>query len=362
MQEIEPVIPTALRAGGTEASAAGGGPPPLVLAAAATGIVEQIERRGGDIDSIFGNTGVSPSMAGSPTLRIRLASFCRLFEEAARQTGDENFGLWFGNQFLPHDLGLWGYLAVSSPTLGAALQNIIETFPCHQQHSLLRLASGRDGRLMLQYQILVPDIVERRQDAELSLGMFLNVFRECLGRRWTPEAVYFEHPKPLDAEQHEAAFGAPACFSRPTNALVFRPEALERPMPRRDPRMMAMMHACLEALGSRADGGEPLIDRVRMAVRTRLPQGWPSLEAIGEDLRLPPASIQRELARVGSTYKDLVQAMRRKLAFAYLRQRHLPLSEIAFLLGYSELSAFSRAVRRWTGESPKTIRGRLLGS
>lgn len=340
--------------GGAEAAA------PVVLASAATGIVEHIERRGGDIDSIFGNTGVSPTMAGSPTLPIRLACFCRLFEEAARQTGDGNFGLWFGNQFRPHDLGLWGYLAVSSPTLGVALRNIIDTFPFHQQHSLLRLAPRNDGLLMLQYQIRASDIVERRQDADLSLGMFLNIFRECLGRGWTPETVYFEHPRPVDAEQHEAAFGAPACFSQPTNALVFRPEALKHPMPRRDPKMMAMMRACLEALGSKADDFEPLTDRVRMAVRTRLPDGWPSLEAIGVDLRLSPASIRRELARIGLTYKGLVQAVRRELALSYLRQRHLPLSEIAFLLGYSELSAFSRAVRRWTGRSPKSVRNRLL--
>lgn len=340
--------------GGAEAAA------PVVLASAATGIVEHIERRGGDIDSIFGNTGVSPAMAGSPTLPIKLACFCRLFEEAARQTGDGNFGLWFGNQFRPHDLGLWGYLAVSSPTLGVALRNIIDTFPFHQQHSLLRLAPRNDGLLMLQYQIRAPDIVERRQDADLSLGMFLNIFRECLGRGWTPETVWFEHPRPVDAEQHEAAFGAPACFSQPANALVFRPEVLERPMPRRDPKMTAMMRACLEALGSKADDFEPLADRVRMAVRTRLPDGWPSLEAIGEDLRLSPASIRRELARIGLTYKGLVQAVRRELALSYLRQRHLPLSEIAFLLGYSELSAFSRAVRRWTGRSPKSVRNRLL--
>ena len=98
------------------------------------------------------------------------------------------------------------------------------------------------------------------------------------------------------------------------------------------------MHACLEALGSRTNDCEPLLDRVRMAVRTRLPRGWPSLEAIGEEVRLSPGSIRRELAHFGLTYKELVQSTRRKLAFSYLRQRHLPLSEIAFLLGYSELS------------------------
>ena len=358
MASLEPAFPAALRAGSAGMPSAAHSP--VVLAAAATGIVEQIERRGGDIDSIFGNTGLSPAMAGSPTLPIKLACFCRLFEEAAHHTGDGNFGLWFGNQFQPHDLGLWGYLAVSSPTLGTALRKIIETFPFHQQHSLLRLAPQGNGLLMLQYQIRAPDIVERRQDAELSLGMFLNIFRECLGRGWTPETVYFEHPRPLDPDEHETAFGAPAYFSQPTNALVFRPSVLEHPMPRRDPRMMAMMHACLEALGSKVEDCEPLIDRVRMVVRTRLPEGRPSLEAIGEDLRVSPASIRRELARVGFTYKGLVQTVRRELAFAYLRQGHLPLSEIAFLLGYSELSAFSRAVRRWTGRSPKTVRSRLL--
>ena len=117
MAGVDPAFSAVATAVGRAPSTTGAAPP-VVLAAAATGIVEHIERRGGDIDSIFGNTGMSPSMAGSPTLQIKLACFCRLFEEAAHQTGDENFGLWFGNQFRPHDLGLWGYLAVSSPTLG----------------------------------------------------------------------------------------------------------------------------------------------------------------------------------------------------------------------------------------------------
>ena len=202
MTGLDPVFSAGTRVAGPGSRDATASP--FVLASAATGIVEQIERRGGDIDSIFGNTGVSPSMAGSPTLPIRLAGFCRLFEEAAHQTGDGNFGLWFGNQFRPHDLGLWGYLAVSSPTLGAALENIIETFPCHQQNSLLRLVSRSDGRLMLQYQIRAPDIVERRQDAELSLGMFLNIFREWPGKELDPRGGLLRAP---DAARSGAARG-----------------------------------------------------------------------------------------------------------------------------------------------------------
>ncbi len=334
---------------------------PVILASAATGIVDSICDQGGDIDSIFGNAGLAPSMAGEPTLQLRLSSFCRLFEESARKTENPNFGLWFGNQFKPHDLGLWGYVGVSSLTMGAALENLVSYFPYHQEKSMLRLSARTDGMMMLEYQILAPEIVERRQDAELSLGMFLNVFRECLGKDWQPEEVFFEHPKPEAAEEHEKAFGAATYFSQPTNALIFRPEILEHPMPRRDLGLMTMMQTCLEQLGSRNDGFESVTDRVRSVIRMKLPEGCPTLEVVGEALQLSSASIQRELSLVGLTYKELIHTTRYDLAHSYLKQRHLPLSEIAFLLGYSELSAFSRAVRRWTGESPRAMRSRLIG-
>ena len=77
------------------AAAAPSGAAPAILASAATGIVGHIERLHGDIDSIFGNAGIAPEMAGMPTLQLRLAAFITLFEEAARRTQQDNFGLWF---------------------------------------------------------------------------------------------------------------------------------------------------------------------------------------------------------------------------------------------------------------------------
>jgi AraC-like DNA-binding protein len=333
---------------------------PSVLAAAATGIVSYIERQKGDVDRIFGHAGISPEMAGLPTLQLSLKAYCRLFEESARQTHNDNFGLWFGNSFEPRDLGLWGYAAVSAPTLGMALQTLVDLFPLHQQSSSMRLASGPEGLMRLEYRIEAPDIVERRQDAELSLGMFLNLFRECLGPAWAAEEVHFEHPKPAGWREHERAFSAPAYFSQPANALLFRPGILATPMPARDVRLMAAMRHCLERLSERNDLRVSVTDRVRSAVRGRLQDGFPTLESIAAELRLPLSVIQRELHCDGLTYTALVEATRRDLALSYVRQRQLPLSEIAFLVGYSELSAFSRAVRRWTGLSPRLLRSRML--
>ena len=329
---------------------------PGVLASAATGIVGYIERFRGDVDRIFGNAHILPDMAGSPTLKLRLSAFCRLFEESAQQTGNENFGLWFGNQFQPRDLGMWGYAAVSAPTLGAALECLVGLFHYHQESSMMRLGTDDDGLVRLEYQIVDPSIIERRQDAELSLGMFLNVLRECCGSQWSPDEVHFEHPKPEFASEHEAAFGAPVYFSQRTNALLFRPDDLARPMPSRDLRLLAVMQTCLEQLGSRPSDDHLLLDRIRTAVRMRLPEGCPSLGQIADELRAPVSVIHQDLSAAGLTYKEMVEEVRRDLALSYTRQLHLPFSEIAMLLGYSELSAFSRAFRRWTGAAPRDYR------
>jgi len=332
---------------------------PGVLAAAATGITGHISRCGGDLDRICGETGVDPRSFGQPTLSLDLSAYCALFEEAARQTGNGNFGLWFGNVFKPRDLGLLGYAAVSAPTLGAALETFVQLFAHHQQSTLMAVSDHQPGYVRLDYRIEVPDIVARRQDAELSLGMFMNIIRECCGPAWAPEEVHFEHPKPEAWKEHESAFDAPVFFSQPTNALVFKRDSFARPMPSPDLKLLSIARMCLHNMGAAAVPKLSILAKVKTAVRARLAEGYPALETIAEALRLAPSAIQRELARENLSYKDLVEEVRKDLALVYLKSRELPLSEIAFLLGYSELSAFSRAFSRWTGQSPRAYRARI---
>jgi AraC-like DNA-binding protein len=333
---------------------------PGVIAASATGVVAWIERLHGDVDHIFGQAGIAPEMAGSPTLVLDLKSFCRLFEECARSTQSDNFGLWFGVKFEPRDLGLWGYAALSAPTVGAALATLVDLFPLHQQSSIMRLRHDGNGLVRFEYRIEAPAIVERRQDAELTLGQIVSFVRTSLGARWAPDEVHFEHARPEGWREHEQAFGAPVYFSRPSNALLFNANVLGVTMPTHDPRLMVAMRHCLEQIGGRPDLRARISDQVRAAVRARLAEGVPSLDDIAAELRLAPSHIQRELHYDGLTFTGLIEAARRDLALTYLRQRQLSLSEIAFLLGYSELSAFSRAVRRWTGSSPRHVRADLL--
>lgn len=328
---------------------------PVVLMAAAAGLVDFIGTHGGDVDAVFGRCGVAPEMTVAPTLQLPLATFCDLFEEAARDTGCDNFGLLFGQQFQPRDLGMWGYAALSSPTLGSALENLVGLFRYQQSSSTMRIVQEDARRVRLDYQIHTPAIVARRQDAELSLGQFVNLIRECCGRSWTPVEIQFEHPQPEEWRHHETVFGAPVFFGCDSNSIVFDPALLDRPMPGRDLKLLTMMQTCLELLGS-PERRETLIDRVRGTVRRTLPDGAPTLEEVASALHLSPSAIRRALADEGLGFREAIDTIRFELARHYLAQRHLPLSEIALLLGYSELSAFSRAFTRWSGTSPRGYR------
>ena len=161
-----------------------------VLSAAACGLDAFIAQQGGDVDRVFGIAGIDPDLLLHPTLSLSLNNYCKVLEEAASQSGCDNFGLRYGQQFLPRALGLLGYVGLCSHSLEQALQNFARAFPYHQHDTLIRLVDiGECYRF--DYQVHHPAILDRRQDAELTMGMALNLVRHALGPDWAPRAVMF---------------------------------------------------------------------------------------------------------------------------------------------------------------------------
>ncbi|MHA1599721.1 MAG: AraC-like transcriptional regulator QhpR [Alphaproteobacteria bacterium] len=330
---------------------------PYVLAAAASGVIDLIETQGGDVDRIFGQAQIDTSKLDGPLNELGLKQYCGLFEEAARQTQYDNFGLRFGNSFQPRQLGALGYLAINSPTMAAALDNLAVYFPAHQQNSTLAIREEGD-LLFLDYQITDGRIVNRRQDAELSLGMFRNIFQHCHGPRWAPLEVHFEHPTPIDGKEHERLFDAPVFFSQQTNSLVFRSADLDAVMRGHDPYLFALIEPCMTGRQERWGRSDDLIGQVRHEIEQQFSGGNPQLNKVAVALGMTTWTLQRRLKSLDVNFNDLVRAARRDLALRYVAEPHIPMTEIAFLLGYSELSAFSRAFRQWTGMAPAHYRRR----
>jgi AraC-like DNA-binding protein len=329
--------------------------PPKVLASAATGAAQLFESRGGDTDRIFGAAGIELDDIACPVNELNLASYCRLFNEAARQTGDDTIGLEFGRKFQPRHLGALGYAAISSPTLSAALRNMTRYFPAHQGQTNFGLLQDSD-LLWLTYRIYDPRIEDRRQDAELSLGMFVNIFRSALGPDWCPVEVRFEHDRPHSQSIHETCFGAPVQFNRRTNAIAFSRRALDARMPDQDPYLFSIITPFLEQRCAQLDDPENFAHVVRDQIKLHLGDTPPTLSEIARILGLTDKDFQRRLKSHALAFPDLLRAARQELALHYMSDRDMPLTEIAYNLGYSELSAFSRAFRNWTGMTPQRYR------
>lgn len=328
-----------------------------VLAAAASGLCTFIDKQGGDPDRILGVSGIDPELLQHPTLSLALPNYCQVLEEAARQSGCDNFGLYYGQQFKPQELGLLGYIGLCSATVEQALINFARAFPLHQRNSLIRLVDEGE-HYRFDYQVRHGAILARRQDAELTLGMALNLIRHVLGSHWAPHAVHFEHPRPEHWHEHCKVFDAPVYFDQPCNSLIIPKQGLGRAMPEYNSTLLLVMQDSLRQLSLAGREAPNIVDDTRAQVRQQLLAGEPTLEDIAEQMGLAGWSLQRRLREHGLNFSGVVDKLRCELATHYLGQQQLTISDLAPLLGYSETSAFSRAFRRWFGVSPRQWRSR----
>jgi AraC-like DNA-binding protein len=326
-----------------------------VLSAAASGLDGFIVEHGGDLDRIFGHAGIDPEQLLHPTLSLPLPNYCRVLEEAARQTHCDNFGLRYGQQFQPQALGLLGYIGLCSATLEQALINFAEAFPFHQHSTLIQLVDQGEC-YRFNYQVRHGAINQRRQDAELTMGMATNLVRNVLGQDWAPREVTFEHAKPQDWQEHRERFGTDVHFARDCNSLLIpKRDVIAQAMPGSDPMLLMLIKDAIRQLGE--SGNEPnLLDQARQAILAILPLGEPSLEHVAQALELPEWALQRKLRDQGLSFTQLLDQIRQTSAMAHLQQQNISITQLASLLGYSETSAFSRAFKRWFGLSPKQWR------
>ncbi|MDV7888914.1 AraC family transcriptional regulator [Pseudomonas aeruginosa] len=336
----------------TPASTARNSIPGTVLASAATGFEAFVESQGADIEQVLGRAGLPRGLASHPSSSIPLSSYCRALDEAARATQNDNLALWYGDQFQPQSFGLMGYLAISSPTLGYALQRLQERFPIHQQYSYVRLTETSD-LCHLEYQICDSSVVSRRHDAELSLCMFLNIMRHALSSHWAPLEVHFQHAKPEAWQEHRWVFGAEVKFGQTHNALVFKGDVLTKVMPGADPNLQLVICQALDALAATRPTVGSLAQLVKMQIIDMIQDGVPPLDVVANRLNIPSWTLHRRLSREDVSFKFLVEEVRKELVPILMRQQPLTISELAIKLGYSEVSAFSRAFQRWHGVSPK---------
>jgi AraC-like DNA-binding protein len=156
--------------------------------------------------------------------------------------------------------------------------------------------------------------------------------------------------------EQERVFRAPVHYGCPRNELVLDRTSLDRPQRHAEQRLLAILDRQLGALLSELPESRCFRDEVKRCVMDELPEGDPVVAAIARKLHMSARSLQRRLQNEGTSFAEVLSDLRRDRALRYLRDRRISISEVAFLLGFLDVTAFHRAFKRWTGSTPTEYR------
>jgi len=313
---------------------------------------------GADPAELVRRTGFDPERARDPDAKIPLAVENALWNEAARLTGDEAFGLHAAERLTPGTFDVLDYAVRTAPTLRSALERLARYNRLVHDAAVFTLRDD-EQTLRVEHGFRSGPHVPCRHASEFTLATLVVLGAELLERALEPLAVEFAHaaPGPEVGAEHRRIFGVEARFSQPLNALTLARESVERALPRADPGLSRVIERHAEALlAALPPPSETTGDRVWHLLSKTLGEGAPALADVAARLKMSERSLQRKLADEGKSFEALLDDVRRKLALRYLADPKLAIAEVAYLLGYSEPSPFHRAFKRWTGKTPNEAR------
>jgi AraC-like DNA-binding protein len=330
---------------------------------AVLGILDAVAARGPVRSALARVAGLDAEALRRPDDRLPARRVVALLDAAARQAGDDFFGLHLAQRNAPQRFGILGFIFRASGTLREAYARMVRFGPLW--NGGLRMHLEEAGALA--HVVTLPAIsglrgrsLGARQLFELVQGGLLIGARRALDRPVVPRRVAFVTAAPPDPGPLRAFFGERLEFGAPRSEIVLDRSLLNEPLTGAEAGLAAVLTRHAEAmLGQLPAAPGPLTRRVHEVLWQCLPDGVPSLRALARRLAVSERTLQRRLAAEGRTLQALVEEARRELATRLLTDPQLSATEVAFLTGFSDASAFWRAFRRWTGTTPADFRARV---
>ena len=333
-------------------------PEPYLTSRAVRPLASGLEVLGHDPAPLLASAGIDGATLRDPDARVPWSAVLTLIAHAVDVTGDANLGLHIAERAEPGSLDVHFYAMLSSPTLGEAYERL-----CRYQrliHETTRVELNVEGERATLRHVMPGGMAAPRQSAEFLVATWVRGGRLATGTDWAPAEVRFGHPAPPDPSHHHRFFGTPVIFGTGENALVLPAALLDAPCLRADKALLAVLDRYAGDRIERAPRTTSFADRARAALLEDLRGGEPSAERLAGRLKTSVRTLNRTLAAENLTYRKLLDHLRQELACRHLADDRVSIAEAAFLLGFSELSAFYRAFKRWTGQTPANFRASQL--
>ncbi len=315
------------------------------------GCAEAASELGIDLTPIISEHGMDPKVLVSPEGFLPDVQVVRFLQAIADRFDCQHFGFLVGKHQPPLQFGVGAMLLKLAPTLRAALENAVYYHRVYAQNSTYRLVLDADSASFRRHDNRSYD-TSARQLSTLGIVQAFKMLKTLGGATWRPIQVAFTHSPPREARTYSRELGCPVLFDQAFDEIIFPAEDLERTIPTADPEMLAIIKAHFNALLSEDRSESNLVDRTREYIQQRIGTSVCNLEGCAQRFLLHPRALQRDLAANNTSFKKLLREVRMKLARQCLQESRLPLSSLAQVLGYRNLSAFSRAFREEHGVPP----------
>jgi AraC-like DNA-binding protein len=323
---------------------------------AAQQVLYYLDRNRIDAEPLLSKAELSRGQLSHDPTGISFVAQNRFLELAAHETNDPLLALHVAAKMDLRDVGILFYLAASSPTVAEALEDLVRYAATTSEAVRFEILRYSNETVLTARPVLEFD-EPRRQFSEFTALALIRILRGLTNRDFAPQRITFAHTR--DSRFLREIHGILRCpveFAQTSDSWVFPQRVVELPITSGDSRLLHILEAHAEDLLSERRTAAGLQGLVENQLLSMLPSGRVKTAAVAQQLGMSARSFTRHLAQQGTSFGEILDRVRHRLALRYLEDRRISLQQIAWLLGYSEVGAFNHAFKRWTGTSPGRAR------
>jgi AraC-like DNA-binding protein len=322
-------------------------------------LIEILQRSGVPSEQAQSAFASEASVLADPEARVPAARIIEFFAVVEELTGDPFFGLHAAEMLGKGDLRLLELTVSAAPNLRGALERVARYYGLIHERTDLTLTVEGDLAVFAHRKEGFPKPLPRHEPEMLLAAIVIHA-RRLTGVALPLRAVHFAHPRPPDISEHERVFGKALVFGASVDALLLDAADLERPLLTADPALREVLerYAALEV--SKLAVPDRFLTDVRECVARSLSGGEPTLESTAAAMKISTRTLQRRLQEFATSHQEVIDDVRKQLALGQLAREGMAISEVAYLLGFSDVSTFHRAFKRWTGSTPGEFRKQLV--
>lgn len=322
-------------------------------------MVAGLRALGYPVASFLESAQIAPAVLNDPDNEVSHRAMMHLWDRAVADTGDDHLGIHLAEAAPVASFDVHAYALLSSPTIRDAYRRGCRYQRLIHETTQLILEEG-DAEGVLTHALPGGQSVPR-QPAEFLVTVWVRLGRLVSGDSWFPKRVCFAHVAPDDTREHTRVFGERVEFGTGRTAMHVASEVLDKANPRADANLAQLLDRYADVLLGDMRTRTTLSGQLRVWLVEAHGGGAPTATEAANAMRMSVRTLHRHLRAEGTSFRQLLDRFRQERATELLARRDYGIAEVAFLLGFSELSSFYRAFRRWTGKTPAEFRADATG-